>query len=53
MSHSFTAHSATADEDIWAGLKQTYFGDREIRENADDLLVLEAPTRAEDAAIVP
>lgn len=50
---SFSVQAATAEEDLWAGLKQTYFGDREIRENADDLLVLEAPTRAEDAAIVP
>jgi sulfur-oxidizing protein SoxY len=53
ISFSFTTHAATAEQELWAGLKQTYFGDREIRENADDLLVLEAPTRAEDAAIVP
>ncbi|WP_247870071.1 quinoprotein dehydrogenase-associated SoxYZ-like carrier [Methylophaga sp. SB9B] len=53
ISFSFTAHATTAEQDLWAGLKQTYFGDREIRDNADDLLVLEAPTRAEDAAIVP
>ncbi|MCB2425927.1 quinoprotein dehydrogenase-associated SoxYZ-like carrier [Methylophaga pinxianii] len=53
MSFSFTLQAATADEELWSGLKQTYFGDREIHENADDVLVLEAPTRAEDAAIVP
>jgi len=53
MSHNLIAQAATAEEDLWSGLKQTYFGDRDIRENADDILVLEAPTRAEDAAIVP
>ncbi len=49
----FITPGVSADDDRWSGLKQAYFGDREIRENADDLLVLEAPTRAEDAAIVP
>lgn len=53
LSFSFTVQAAAAEQELWVGLKQTYFGDREIRENADDLLVLEAPTRAEDAAIVP
>lgn len=47
------AHSATPKEPLWPTIKQAYFGDREIRENADDLLVIEAPKRAEDAAIVP
>lgn len=46
FSYGFTAQAATDDNELWQGLKQTYFGDREIRENADDLLVLEAPTRA-------
>src|SRR5690554_418807 len=53
ITFGFAAPTVSADDDLWDGLKQTYFGDREIRENADDLLVLEAPTRAEDAAIVP
>mgnify|MGYP005864017631 CR=1 FL=1 len=47
------SQAATADEPIWPSLKTAYFGDREIRDNADDLLLLEAPKRAEDAAIVP
>ncbi|MCX4188124.1 quinoprotein dehydrogenase-associated SoxYZ-like carrier [Methylophaga sp. OBS4] len=47
------ANAATPKEPLWPALKVTYFGDKEIRENADDLLVLEAPKRAEDAAIVP
>jgi sulfur-oxidizing protein SoxY len=46
-------HAATPDEPLWPSLKEAYFGDRAIRENADDLLVIEAPKRAEDAAIVP
>ncbi|MFO1350562.1 MAG: quinoprotein dehydrogenase-associated SoxYZ-like carrier [Gammaproteobacteria bacterium] len=33
------------------GLKETYFGNREIAE--DDVIVLEAPMRAEDSARVP
>lgn len=47
------AQAATPKEPLWPSLKVAYFGDKEIRDNADDLLVLEAPKRAEDAAIVP
>ncbi len=49
------AYAATPTEPLWPTLKVEYFGDRaaSIRENADDLLVIEAPKRAEDAAIVP
>ncbi len=36
----------------WADLKAQIFGDRAI-ENGSDLVVIEAPERAEDAAIVP
>jgi sulfur-oxidizing protein SoxY len=43
----------TPKEPLWPSLKEAYFGDKEIRDNANDLLVLEAPKRAEDAAIVP
>lgn len=45
--------AATPKEPIWPSLKTAYFGEQEIRDNANDLLVLEAPKRAEDAAIVP
>ena len=48
-----TVQAAADKEPIWPSLKTAHFGDKEIRENADDLLVLEAPKRAEDAAIVP
>lgn len=38
---------------VWQnGLRQTHFGDREIIES-EDIISLEAPKRAEDAAIVP
>ncbi len=38
---------------VWTGsLRQAYFGDRPIIQS-DDLIVLDAPDRAEDAAIVP
>jgi sulfur-oxidizing protein SoxY len=45
--------AATPKEPLWPSLKVAYFGDKDIRDNANDLLVLEAPKRAEDAAIVP
>ncbi|MBL1320553.1 MAG: quinoprotein dehydrogenase-associated SoxYZ-like carrier [Methylophaga sp.] len=52
---SVPASAITPTEPLWPTLKVEYFGDRAefIREDANDLLVLEAPKRAEDAAIVP
>ncbi|MDT8370618.1 MAG: quinoprotein dehydrogenase-associated SoxYZ-like carrier [Gammaproteobacteria bacterium] len=47
------AQAATPKEPLWPTLKVAYFGDKPVRENANDLLVIEAPKRAEDAAIVP
>lgn len=46
--------ATTVEEDmLWTGsLQQAYFGDRPIMQS-DDVVVLEAPDRAEDAAIVP
>ena len=37
----------------WKQLRQSLFGDREITDNATDLLALETPVRADDAAVVP
>ena len=37
----------------WLATKDTYFKDKTIHKNADKLLVIEAPKRAEDAATVP
>ena len=51
-----TAHAGnmSKNEDfVWQnGLKQTHFGDRNIIES-DEIIALEAPKRAEDAAMVP
>ncbi|MDH3265484.1 MAG: quinoprotein dehydrogenase-associated SoxYZ-like carrier [Gammaproteobacteria bacterium] len=46
--------ATTVEEDmIWTGgLRQAYFGDRPITQS-DDLIVLDVPKRAENAAIVP
>ena len=46
--------ATTIEEDmVWTGgLRQAYFGDRPITQS-DDLIVLDAPERADDAAIVP
>jgi sulfur-oxidizing protein SoxY len=53
MLFALPAQAATPKEPLWPTLKVAYFGDKPIRENANDLLVIEAPKRAEDAAIVP
>jgi len=47
--------SMAADEpqEQWQTLKEIYFENKTILEDADDWLVIEAPKRAEDAAIVP
>jgi len=46
--------ATTAEEDmLWTGgLRHAYFGDRPITQS-DDLIVLDLPKRAENAAIVP
>ena len=47
------AHAQTAPpEDTWKGLKPIFFGDRPIDE-APGYVTLDAPVRAEDAALVP
>lgn len=48
-----TVSAATPEEAVWPSLKSAYFADKQIHDNATDLLSLEAPKRAEDAAIVP
>lgn len=45
--------SATPKEPMWPIIKEIHFEGKDIRENADDLIALDAPKRAEDAAIVP
>jgi sulfur-oxidizing protein SoxY len=46
------ASPVRAEEDVWPTLKQTTFGDRAIQAE-DDKIVLDAPTTAEDASLVP
>lgn len=48
-----TAQAETPTEPMWPILKEIHFEGKTIREDANDLLVIEAPKRAEDAAIVP
>jgi sulfur-oxidizing protein SoxY len=44
---------APARDELWlGGLKALYFGDRPIRES-DEVIALDAPERAENAALVP
>ncbi|OUR65539.1 quinoprotein dehydrogenase-associated SoxYZ-like carrier [Methylophaga sp. 42_25_T18] len=50
---SISAQAETPTEPLWPTLKEIYFEGKAIREDANDLLVIEAPIRAEDAAIVP
>lgn len=44
--------AALADEELWPGIRTELFGDRQIAEE-DGRVQLDAPYRAEDAAIVP
>ena len=48
----FASPSAYAEEDMWPILKEQTFGDRAISEE-DGLVVLETPSKVEDAALVP
>ncbi|MCX4187730.1 quinoprotein dehydrogenase-associated SoxYZ-like carrier [Methylophaga sp. OBS4] len=48
-----TAHAETEKEEMWPVLKEIYFENKTILTDADDWLILDAPSRAEDAAIVP
>lgn len=43
---------AAEDESTWDGLKTRFFGDRPIQQDSM-FVTLDAPTRAEDAALVP
>jgi sulfur-oxidizing protein SoxY len=46
------ASANAAEEDVWPTLRSELFGQKDIAEQST-LFTLEAPTRAEDAAIVP
>ena len=53
FSGAFAVQAEGAKKPLWPALKVAYFGNKPIEKNAKDLLVLEAPKRAEDAAVVP
>ena len=50
---TISAQAVTPKEPLWPTLKEIYFEGKTIREDANDLLLIEAPILAEDAAIVP
>ncbi|WBT38040.1 quinoprotein dehydrogenase-associated SoxYZ-like carrier [Hyphomicrobium sp. DMF-1] len=55
MAAGFLSHvngAARAEEDIWPSLQSEVFGSRPVQEN-DGVVALDAPERAEDAAVVP
>jgi len=47
------ADEPSADTEQWSGIRQYLFADRPIADNAGDVVELDAPFRAEDAAVVP
>jgi sulfur-oxidizing protein SoxY len=47
------AAEAVPDTDIWLKVRESFFGSRAIRADADEVIRLEAPYRAQDAATVP
>lgn len=49
----FAQAAREEEEPKWPMIKEDNFGDKEIRANADDIMSIEAPMRAEDAAITP
>ena len=52
-SHSFPADPDPAKSEIWIKVKNLLFEDRAIETSGNDIITLEAPVRAEDAATVP
>lgn len=46
------ANAQSAENEIWNGLRKDVFGSRELLDGAG-MIALEAPIRAEDAAVVP
>ncbi len=47
------AQAADKDDDVWGDLRSDLFGDSAVIAEEDGMVKLEAPYRAEDAAIVP
>ncbi len=53
LGFTLIADTVCAEQEPWPGLRQQFFGDRPITEDNQAVIELEAPARAEDAAIVP
>jgi sulfur-oxidizing protein SoxY len=53
LGHAGYACAAEVNDDIWSRLRSSLFADRAIVEQAQDVIELTAPVRAEDAAAVP
>jgi len=49
---SLTPTATRADDDPWPSIQKELYGSRSIKEN-DGVVILDAPERAEDAAVVP
>lgn len=47
------ANTPEDSEEMWLALREREFGEREITENAGDLIELSVPSRAENDALVP
>lgn len=47
------ARSQETETDTWRKVRQAQFAGRSFEQGADQVVTLEAPTRAEDAAVVP
>ncbi len=50
---ALAADEPSPDTEQWAGIRQFLFADRPIADNAGDVVEVDAPFRAEDAAVVP
>jgi sulfur-oxidizing protein SoxY len=50
---AYGPNALAADDDIWYRVRTSLFASRPIVEQADQIIQLTAPTRAEDAATVP
>jgi sulfur-oxidizing protein SoxY len=48
-----TARSQESETDTWHKVRDAQFAGRSFEQGADQVVTLEAPTRAEDAAVVP
>jgi sulfur-oxidizing protein SoxY len=48
-----TAHAQETETEVWHKVREAHFAGRGFEQGADQVVSLEAPNRAEDAAVVP